>query len=142
MCFSLILSAETNQRRSHRTSLPKDTKRWTLNDNQFVQNNSNRRITYRQIGGRHYRGITLTPSQFKEMDKIITSNDSKYFAHDLGHRIFFSHPRDDIFTLWKQSRKNPKVDVAFFRFDNSTWLHYLNHVHSEIMSLLSLEEEE
>jgi hypothetical protein len=122
--------------------LPKNAKRWSLNDRQFVQNSANRRITYRQIGGRHYRGITLSPSQFREMDKAIESNDLKYFVSNLGHGIFFSHPRDDIFTLWKQSKKNPKVDVAFFRFDQPTWLHYLKEVHSQIKSLLRQDEQE
>ena len=118
--------------------LPKNVKRWSLYHKQFVQNNSAKhRVTYRQVGGRQYRGISLTPSQFKEMDKIIVDKDvSKYFVHELGNGVFFGHPRDEIFTLWKQSSKNPKVDVAFFRFDTPTWQRYLNDVHSEIKSLL------
>ena len=124
--------------------LPKNAKRWSLNDKQFVQNkSSNQRVTYRQVGGSHYRGITLSPSQFKEMDKIIVEKGkAKYFVHELGDGIFFAHPREGVFTLWKQSSKNPKVDVAFFRFDYPTWDYYLKDVHNEIKSLLYQDAQE
>ena len=140
--YPLVLPAETNQRPKAKISLPKNAKRWVLNDKQFVQNSANRRITYRQTGGRHYRGITLNPSQFLEMDKAIVCPSTKYFVCDLGNDTFFGHPRDEVYTLWRQSRKNSKVDTAFFRFNQATWLHYLKEVHKQIKSFLSEDSDE
>ena len=43
---------------------------------------------------------------------------------------------DNVYTLWKRSNKNPKVDTAFFRFFADTWLTYISDSHNEIKSLL------
>ena len=124
-------------------------KRWLLNDKQFVQNRTNQRVTYRQFGGgaganSRYQGITLTSCQFNELDKVIGGTDEgiSYRAYDLGGGVFFTHPGDNIYTLRKESRKNANNDIAFFRFDHPSWMHYLKEVHSEVKSLLQSDEQE
>ena len=122
--------------------MPKNVKRWSLNENQFVQSKGNKRITYRQTGGKNYHGISLTPLQFRELDKLIVGSSMNYFVHFFGKNIYFSHPRDEVYTLWKQSKKHPSDDVAFFRFNLTSWQQYLNDIHSQIKSLLSEDVEE
>ena len=150
LCFhhsSFFSSAESNQRSStqvkSKSALPrvrKESKQWPLNAHQFVQNKMNRRLTFRQKGGKRYRGITLSPPQFWEMDKIlheVTENNSKsYFTKHLGNGINFTQPKRNVFTLWKQSKSNPRIETAFFKFDEDSWLHYIKTVHNEMKSLL------
>ena len=128
-----IIPAETNQNKP----LPRNIKRWHLNDKQYVQTKGNKRITYRQIGGKYYRGISLLPHQFKKLDEHIGNTKLKYFVHDLGGGIYFTHPTANIYTLWKQSKKHPNDDVAFFRFDETSWQHYLNDILCHVRSLVS-----
>ena len=113
-----------------------------MNDRQFVQNKVNRHTTYRQVGGSHYRGITLTPSQFQEMDKAIERYGTKHFVTSLGNGIFFAHLRNDSYTLSKRSKKNHNVDAAFFSFDQPTWSCYVKEAHAQIKSLLHNEPQD
>ena len=116
--------------------MPKRAKRWSLNNRQFVQSQLPTRITYRQIGGKHYRGVSLSLSQFNELDKYIGC-DKQHFAYDLGDNLYFCHPCPEVYTLRKQSKKHKDVDVAYFCFKQTAWKEYLNSVHNEIKSLVS-----
>ena len=140
--------AKINQRLRHQSkpssSLRKSTKRWSLNSRQLVQNKSNERLTFRQVGGKRYRGITLTPSQFHELDKVIQRlpQDKSYLTQHLGEGIHFTQPASNTFTLWKQAKSNPHVETAYFHFDDDSWQHYLKSVHTELKSLLRSDVQE
>ena len=137
---------KTNQRLPKKSKLPlkKVTKNWPLNRRQLVQNRSNERLTFRQMGGIRYRGITLTPSQFYELDKVIQRlpQDKKYHTQHLGDGIHFTQPCRNMFTLWKQAKSNPHVETAYFHFDDDSWQHYLKSVHDEMKSLLHSDASE
>lgn len=98
------------------------------------------RLIFRQRGGKRYRGISLTPAQFWEFDKVLEKLPQKtnkpYLTQELGSGIHFTRPNEKMMTLWKQSKGNPYVETAFFRFDDDSWQHYINAVHKEVKSLL------
>ena len=148
LCYTVTFNSrsftETNQRPKKRTppSLRNTIKRWTLNHHQLVQTKNNQRLTFRQTGGKSYRGITLTPSQFWEFDKVIQRLSESYLTQALGQGIHFTQPRQNVYTLWKESKSNPKVDTAFFRFDEDSWLQYIRSVHDEMKSVLCANAQE
>ena len=127
------------------SKVAKGIQRWRLNNRQIVQNRKNRQVTFRQLdGGLRYRGISLSASQFWEMDKIIhqLSDVKGYHTQHLGHGIHFTQLQQNVYTLWKQSRFNPKVKTAFFRFDQDSWQEYIKTIHDELKSLLHSVEQE
>ena len=91
----------------------------------------NRRLTFRQTGGKRYRGIT----QFWELDKVIDhlayDATKTYLTRDLGRGIHFTQPRKNEFTLWKRAKSNPNTKTALFHFDADSWQKYIKTVYKE-----------
>ena len=112
--------------------------RWQLNDKQFVEISTRKRVAFRHCAKctSTYRGISLTLDEFKNFDNVIMDKNfipKSSIPLGLGKSVWFCCGKSCI-KLY--SGPNENTYHRFFRFNSVSYDKYMKDVHNKIKQKL------